>query len=91
MLLLELLLSVILGIEWLSIKRHFLLKVLSIFSFISLTWLPIVGKMHLELLLLVRMVLFVIHEVLLIRRRLVVHLLHLIGECLLLGQHIALW
>jgi len=90
-LLLEPLLPVILGIERLGIKRYFLLEVLGIFGSISLTWLPIVCKVHLELLLLVRMVLFVIHEVLLIRRRLVVHLLHLIIERLLLGQDIAWW
>lgn len=91
MLLLEPLFSIILGIERLSIKSHFLLEVLRIFGFVSRAWLPIVGKVHLELLLLVGMVLFVIHEVLLIRRRLIVHLLHLIVERLLLGQDVALW
>lgn len=91
MLLLEPLFSIILGIERLSIKSHFLLEVLRIFGFVSRAWLPIVGKVHLELLLLVGMVLFVIHEVLLISRRLIVHLLHLIVERLLLGQDVALW
>ena len=95
MLLLKSLFAVIFGIKWLCIKGNLLIKFLSVFGSIVLIGLRIFCKMmlKLELLFFVRM-LILLHKVLLIaqliRWCLIIHLLHLVVECLLFGQNVAL-